>query len=114
MAGTFHTEPVNLLILLPWRRSACHQLFNHLIPQKWFMRASHTILFVLGARLLYEGLKFFDQRRSASFSRSRSLISCISLSVQNLRGAIKMFAVHDIAVSVTVSSFLNRSDRRNR
>lgn len=35
--------------------------FNHLIPQKWFMRASYTILFVLGARLLYEGLKsFFD------------------------------------------------------
>ena len=30
--------------------------FNHLIPQKWFMRASYTILFVLGTRLLYEGL----------------------------------------------------------
>lgn len=31
--------------------------FNHLIPQKWFMRASYGILFVLGTRLLYEGLE---------------------------------------------------------
>ena len=30
--------------------------FNHLIPQIWFMRASYTILFVLGMRMLYEGL----------------------------------------------------------
>ena len=30
--------------------------FNHLIPQKWFLRASYTILFVLGVRLLYEGI----------------------------------------------------------
>jgi uncharacterized membrane protein YfcA len=30
--------------------------FNHLIPQKWFLRASYTILFVLGMLMLYEGL----------------------------------------------------------
>jgi hypothetical protein len=30
--------------------------FNQLIPQKWFMRASYGILFILGIRLLYEGL----------------------------------------------------------
>ena len=30
--------------------------FNHLIPQKVFLRISYTILFILGARLLYEGL----------------------------------------------------------
>jgi len=30
--------------------------FNHLIPQKVFLRISYTILFVLGARLFYEGL----------------------------------------------------------
>ena len=30
--------------------------FNHFIPQKWFMRASYTILLLLGIRLLYEGL----------------------------------------------------------
>jgi len=30
--------------------------FNHLIPQKLFLRASYTILFILGLRMLYEGL----------------------------------------------------------
>ena len=30
--------------------------FNHFIPQKWFMRASYTILLLLGIRLLYDGL----------------------------------------------------------
>ena len=30
--------------------------FNHFISQKWFMRASYTILLLLGIRLLYEGL----------------------------------------------------------
>ena len=35
--------------------------FNHLIPQKWFLRASYMILFILGVRLLYEGLiPFFE------------------------------------------------------
>ena len=76
-----HSEPVNLSYpaALALIGMFIGIKFNHLIPQKWFMRASYTILFVLGARLLYEGLK----RSSTSddqlpFSRSRSLISCIS------------------------------------
>ena len=30
--------------------------FNHLIPQKVFMRFSYGILFLLGCRMMYEGL----------------------------------------------------------
>ena len=34
---------------------------NHMISQKWFMRVSYTILFILGLRLLYDGLlPFFN------------------------------------------------------
>ena len=29
---------------------------NHIISQKWFMRVSYSILFILGLRLLYEGV----------------------------------------------------------